>query len=126
MKKLRRICIIRQYDYLKMVKKYIPLYYDRSEFTPITLQELEHERLLCILKNDNINILQKSNQNNLTYLGDLKYPRNYLYAMQDYLYNKEYVKWFTDYDEEGYIWIQARSNTSRTVLGWGIFEYEYA
>lgn len=126
MKKLRRRCIIRQYDYLKFVQVYVPLYYHTSEFVPITIKDLEHERLLHVLKNNSNDIVRKSSQNQKVYTGNLEYPRNYLREMQDYLYNKEYVKWFSDYDEDGYMWIQARSNTPRTVLGWGTFEYDYA
>lgn len=124
MKTLRRRSIIRQYDYLKFVQLYIPLYYHRSEFTPITLNELEQERLMHVLKNDNSDIVQRSGQRQ-TYVEDLEYPRNYLRAMQDYLYNLNYVKWFSDYDDAGYLWIQARATTPRTVLGWGVFEYDY-
>lgn len=125
MKTLRRRCIIRQYDYLKLTQMYIPLYYHRAEFAPITINDLEQERLLHILKNDNSDIVQRSGKNQPVYVEDLEYPRNYLRAMQDYLYNSEYVNWFSDYDEDGYMWIQARSNTPRTVLGWGVFEYDY-
>lgn len=124
MKKLRRRCIIRQYDYLKFVDVYIPIYYHTAEFTPVTIKELEQERLFQILKNNSTDNQRPGSMTN-AYTGNLEYPRNYLKAMQDYLYNPEYIKWFSDYDQDGYMWIQARSNTPRTMLGWGVFEYNY-
>lgn len=122
MKHLRRRCIIRHYDFEKLVKQYVPDLYHTAEFVPLTLKELEQERLLLVLKEtDKI----KSQRHREVYIEDLEYPRNYLRAMNDYLYHEKYVDWFSDYDESGYMWIQARANTPRSVLGWGIFEYNY-
>lgn len=116
MKKLRRKCIIRHYDFVKLVQQYVPDLYHAAEFVPFTLRELEQERLLLVLKD--------TDQTRL-HVEDLEYPRNYLQAMHDYLYHEKYIDWFSDYDEAGYMWIQSRANTPRSLLGWGIFEYNY-
>jgi hypothetical protein len=122
MKQLRRRCIIRHYDFVKIVKQYVPHLYHTAEFVPFTLKELEQERLLHILKETG---KPESRRYREVYVGDLEYPRNYLQSMSDYLYHEKYVDWFSDYDEAGYMWIQARANTPRSVLGWGIFGYDY-
>ena len=124
MKHLKRRIIIRQYDYTQMVNRAVPALYDRSSFEPITLKELEQEYIMTILS-------EKKSQMLLTpsrYKGDeqyYQYPQSYLWQMQNYLYSKNYVNWFSDYDEDGYMWIQSRKNTPRTLLGWGTFERDY-
>lgn len=124
MKTLRRRIIIRQYDYDKMVKNAIPKLYHNANFTPITLKELEQEHLMMVLS-------EKKSQKFLVpsdHRIDDKYyehPRSYLWQMQNVLYDRNYVDWFSDYDEDGYMWVQAKKNTPRTLLGWGEFEYNY-
>lgn len=123
-KKLRRRVIIRQYDYLKLAHQAIPGLYDASSFVPITLKELEHEHLMMVLsEKPSTKFLVRSDYN--IDKRDYEYPRNYLWEMQNSLYNKSYVDWFSEYDEDGYMWIQARKNTPKTLLGWGEFEYYY-
>ena len=117
MKHLRRRVIMRQYDYVKHHGSFVPSYYSASNFVPITLKELEQEYLLKIL-NGTIDEERIKKIN-------FEYPKNYLQAMSDYLYKQEYIQWFSEYDEDGYMWIQARANTPRSVLGWATFELDY-
>ena len=119
-KKLVRTVIVRQYDYNKMAKYAVPWLYSYSEFTPITIKELEQQHIMNILSDD-----KKSNLYIDEYKPYYQYPRNFLWEMRNNLYDKKYVDWFSDYDELGYMWIQARKNTPRTLLGWGTFEYNY-
>ncbi len=129
MKKLHRRIIIRQYDYDKMVDRALSGLYHSATFTPITLSELEQEHLVRVLSNTQSEYLaQVPKRRAWNHTDDEKYyryPRNFLWQMQEYLYDKNYVDWFSDYDEAGYLWIQARKNTPRTLLGWGEFEYNY-
>jgi hypothetical protein len=117
MKKLRRRVIIRQYDYHKVVKRAVPKLYTECSFVPITLKELEQEHLLKVLANEKLPEPPAWLQ--------LKYPKQYLYAMKDYLYDEHYVDWFSEYDENGYMWIQAKKGGPETMLGWATFEVEY-
>jgi carotenoid cleavage dioxygenase-like enzyme len=121
---LRRRVIIRQYDYLKLAHEAIPGLYDASSFVPITLKELEQEHLMMVLseKPSEKLLVPRNYQSDEKYY---EYPQNYLWHMQNRLYDKKYVGWFSEYDEDGYLWIQARKNTPRTLLGWGEFEYYY-
>jgi len=123
-KQLRRRVIIREYDYNKVVDRALPSLYHKANFVPITLKELEQEHLLMVLSEHPSQKLPMRRR----YKGDdpcYQYPKNYLWEMQDILYNKSYVDWFSEYDKDGYMWIQARKNTPRTLLGWGTFEYNY-
>lgn len=124
MKHLCRRIIIRQHDYTNMVKRAIPTLYHTSSFEPITLKELEQEYILSLLSEKKSQMLLVPNQ----YKGDEKYyqyPQSYLWQMQNRLYNKSYVDWFSEYDKDGYMWIQSRKNTPKTLLGWATFEYDY-
>lgn len=117
MKHLRRRVIMRQYDYVKHHGSFVPSYYSASNFVPITLKELEQEYLFKILDGTlDAGQFKKIN---------FEYPKNYLQAMGDYLYKRDYVNWFSEYDEDGYMWIQARANTPSSILGWAIFELDY-
>ena len=124
MKTLRRRVIIRQYDYNKLIKEVIPRLYHVASFEPITLKELEHEHLMMVLSDQGRPMLLAP-QDHRVDLKYYEYPRSYLYQMQKMLYDKHYVEWFSEYDKDGYMWIQARKNTPRTMLGWGTFEYYY-
>ena len=117
MKHLQRRIIIRQYDYEKIVKQHVPGLYSTATFVPITLDELKKEHTFAILRNNS----DRYRLENVHY----EYPRNYLQAMDDRLYDKRYVDWFSNYDSDGLMWIQSRQNTPRSVLGWGVFEYNY-
>jgi hypothetical protein len=118
---LRRKVIIREYDYEKVYSQaFAPLcfmglvntLYDRAEFIPLTKTKLEHENLICLLKESS-----RSNP-----LRPTEVPALFLFNAKDYLYNQKYIDWHSEYDDSGYIWIQARKNTPRSRLGWGIFE----
>lgn len=118
---LRRKVIIREYDFEKVkAQAFAPLafmgfsdtLYDRAEFKLITKTDLEHENLIKILK--------KGCDDNP--LRPTAIPALLLFNAKDYLYNEKYIEWHSEYDEDGYIWVQARKNTPKTRLGWGIFE----
>jgi hypothetical protein len=118
---LKRRVIIREYDYEKVREQaFTPLIYmglhdtlyDRAEFRPLTRQQLEYENLIKLLKTgDGENPLRPT-----------AIPALFLFNVKDYLYDKRYVEWHSEYDEQGHIWVWARKNTPRSRLGWGIFE----
>lgn len=115
---LRRKVIIREYDYNKVRGEAIGdigflkwgSLYDRAEFTPLTLEGLEQANVVDILKGK-----EKKYK-------ALQHPNLMLHYLRDHLYNEKYADWNIEYDEDGQLWIQARKNTPRTRLGWGIFE----
>lgn len=115
---LKRKVIIREYDFNKVKEQATGLYfdgtalYDRVSFNPISRDNLEKENLLRILKNPD-----KTNPFKPT-----EVPALLLFNIKDYLFNQKYIDWNAEYDKEGYIWVQARKNTPRSKLGWGIFE----
>jgi hypothetical protein len=45
--------------------------------------------------------------------------------MQNYLYDKNYVDWFSKYDDDGYMYIQSKRNAPESILGWATVEYDY-
>lgn len=115
---LKRKVIIREYDFNKVKEQATGLYfdgtslYDRVRFDPINRDNLEKENLLRILKNPD-----KTNPFKPT-----EVPALLLFNIKDYLFNQKYIEWNAEYDNDGYIWVQARKNTPRSKLGWGIFE----
>ena len=115
---LRRKVIIREYDFNKVRDQaFAPLgisgaLYDRAEFVPLTKNDLEIQNLVHIIK--------KGQDNNP--LKPTGIPAVFLYNAKDYLYSPKYIDYNPEYDEDGYIWVQARKNTPRSRLGWGIFE----
>jgi hypothetical protein len=118
---LRRKVIIREYDYEKVRdQSFMPLrsmglmetMYDRAEFRPITKTQLEYDNLIMLLRDD-----FEENP-----LRPTAIPALFLFNAKDYLYNQKYIEWKSEYDDDGYIWIQAKKNAPRTRLGWGIFE----
>lgn len=118
---LRRKVIIREYDYQRLRKEaFMPLatmgivdtLYDRAEFTPFTKDQLSQEYLLKVLGSKTFKNSSRPTQ----------HPANWLYDMRDYLYSSKYIDYHPEYDEEGYVWVQARKNTPRTRLGWAVFE----
>lgn len=117
---LRRKVIIREYDFDKIKSyalstgKYQDEYtlYDRADFVPFTKQSLEQEYMMKLL----------GDKTKKGFAKPAEYPANWLYEMRDYLYNEKYVQYHPEYDDDGYIYLQARNNTPRTRIGWGIFE----
>ncbi len=115
MKYLRRRILIRQYDFHRIQNRAQQVY-DSVSFEPITLKEIEHEHLFRVLNGTKLPEPM---------YGEYHYPRNYLYAMQNYLYDKNYVDWFSNYDDDGYMYIQSKRNAPESMLGWATFEYDY-
>lgn len=116
---LRRRVIIREYDFVKVRDNALSEFggtrlYDRASFTPLNEFNLEQIKLLELLKGKNSPITTLSH--------DLKEPALLLYELKDYLYNEKYYNWNPIIDEDGYMCVQARKNTPRTRLGWGVFE----
>jgi hypothetical protein len=119
---LKRKVIIREYDFHKVKADVVStgfttqvVLYDRVEFKPIKRDDLEKENLLRVLKQP-----EKSNPFKPTEI-----PALFLFNVKDYLYNEKYIEWNAEYDEDGYIWVQARKNTPRSKLGWGVFEKDF-
>ncbi len=113
---LRRRCIIRQYDFLK-VKARDPhnLLYDTYNFEPFTKTSLDQEIMWAELSGKKLN-----------YKWDEHIPpRKFIRALSDSLYNKSYLDWNIWYDDDGYICVQARKNTPESFLGWATFIKEY-
>ena len=123
MKLVRRRVIIREYDYNKLVKLAIPKYYTTSEFNPLTLQELERDYMFQVLKTGNDRLVKRVNRINSKNPIEFSHPQSVLHYFGNHLYDSNYVKCLTEYDEHGFMWIQSRKNTPRTKLGWGIFEW---
>lgn len=120
-KVLKRKVIIREYDFERVKNEaFAPLsfmgitdsLYDRADFVPLNRDILEKENLLKVIQNPG-----KSNP-----FAPKEIPALFLYNIKDYLYNQRYLDWKVEYDEQGYIWVQAKKNAPRTRLGWGIFE----
>jgi len=109
-KKLRRRCIIREYDFNNIIMKKDPnrLLYDSYQFEPFTKLKLEQESMWHTLKD-----IQSPAQ----WLIENP-PRSNIRRLQEYLYDKRYVEWATWYDHNGFVIIQARKNAPQTRLGW--------
>ena len=119
---LRRKVIIREYDF-KVIRDRalgIGIYadnmslYDRASWMPLNQDTLEKLKLVEVLKGKT-NILTEVPT-------DLQHPRLLVYQLRDYMYDDRYYKWEATIDEEGYLCVQARKNTPKTRLGWGVFE----
>lgn len=113
---LRRRCIIRQYDFLK-VKARDPhnILYDSYEFTPFTKIKLDQDAMWYTLK---------GKKDPAQWLIENP-PRSNIRRLQEYLYDKRYLDWYSWYDDEGDVCIQARKNTPISYLGWATFIKEY-
>ncbi len=117
---LRRKVIIREYDFNKVRDQAIGLVgfaaldslYDRAEFVPFTKDYLGQEYLMRLLGDKTKKGLARPDQ----------HPANWLFDMRDYLYSPKYIQYHPEYDDDGFIYVQARKNTPRTRLGWGVFE----
>ena len=122
---LRRKVIIREYDFKKVADNATGSYYDgqslydRVSFTPLNEENLEKLRVVEILKGKKHTPLIESEWNN-------NIPAMMLYHLRDYLYNDQYYNWNVTIDDEGFICVQARKNTPKTRIGWGVFEKDLA
>jgi len=122
---LRRRVIIREYDYEKVKVEATGLYfdgvalYDRTSFMPINQDALEKLKMMDILKG-------KMHTPLLETKYDLKFPAALLWELKDYLYNKRYCNWLVTTDDDGFMCVQARSNTPKSRLGWAVFEKDYS
>lgn len=120
---LRRKVIIREYDFNKVKEQaFAPLtcmgisdtLYDRANFLPLNQDNLEKLKVEEILKGKTT-VLKSVDWN-------LKMPAILVAQLKDHLYNNRYYDWQVTIDEEGYLCVQARKNTPKSRLGWGIFE----
>ncbi len=117
---LRRRVIIREYDFNKIKNDAIGLHYDghslydRVEFTPLSQDTLEKLQLQEILKGKHTPLTEVK--------WNLTIPAVLLYQLKDYLYDERYYDWEVNTDEDGYLCVQARKNTPKTRIGWGVFE----
>ncbi len=118
---LKRKIIIREYDYKKIYDQATGLHYDgvalydRVTFSPLNAETLEKLKLVEILKGREYTPLIATEWNN-------NVPAMMLYYLKDYLYDERYFNWEVSIDEDGYLCVQARKNTPKSRLGWGIFE----
>lgn len=121
MKTLTRRVIMREYDYNRATQ-YIPMLYTRASFVPFTLKDLEQERMLQVLSTpeDQVEGIRYTIPENYTY------PRSLLWYLKDSLYNEKYLEWFSEYDADGNLWIQSKSNAPKSKLGRATFEYDYS
>lgn len=123
-KTLRRRVIIREYDFTRVRREalaplatmgIIDTLYDRVSWTPLNLDALEKLQLQEILKGKTTPLADAK--------WNLKHPATLIFKLQDYVYDKKYYKdWKITIDEDGYLCVQARSNTPKSRLGWGVFE----
>ena len=117
---LRRKVIIREYDYKKIEEQALGLHfdgmalYDRVSFLPLSQGNLEQIKMIEILKGKE-NPLSAARWN-------FSMPGVLLYDLRDYLYSDKYYNWKASIDEEGYLCVQARKNTPKSRIGWGVFE----
>jgi hypothetical protein len=121
-KKLNRRCIIREYDFNK-IKYQLSLWYDNSNFTPLSLRGLEQELIFRRLKGQEFKRIVYGDPDKVIHV-----PNLWLCYMKDYLYNADYHKWNVTVDTEddiGELWIQYRKNTPISRLGWAEYTYFY-
>lgn len=124
---LRRKVIIREYDFNKVRDQaFAPLdrfgipmgmrngLYDRAEFIPLNQDNLEKLKVVEILKGKHSTLKDIRWENTM--------PSRLVAQFKDYLYNTRYYDWQVTIDEEGYLCVQARKNTPKSRLGWGVFE----
>ena len=116
---LRRKVIIREYDFAKVAHQATYGYYDgmslydRVSFLPLNQENLEKLKLVEILRG-------KSTLKDIRWENPM--PSRLVAQLKDYLYDTRYYDWRVTIDEEGYICVQARNNTPKSRLGWGVFE----
>jgi hypothetical protein len=118
---LRRQVIIREYDFKRVRDEAFAVVmgegtlYDRAEFTPLNQENLEKLKVIEILKGKKSTAL-------ITADLDLKMPAMLVSQLKDYLYDDRYYNWHVTIDDDGYLCVQARKNTPKSRLGWGVFE----
>lgn len=120
---LKRKVIIREYDFEKVKQQaFMPIglgsLYDRVQFIPLNQEGLEKAKVLEILQGKKDTPLIKADWND-------NVPAMLLYHLRDYLYDKRYYDWKVSLDEQGYVCVQARNNTPKTRVGYGIFEKDF-
>jgi len=124
-KLLRRKVLIREYDFNKIktkatakINRYETLY-DRATFTPITKDDLEKEYMLFILtKDEGVG----KTQNPMDHWKPTEYPSSYLWCISKKLYNEDYARWESRFDEDGYLVVKHSKGKPETKLGWAVFE----
>lgn len=125
-KLLRREILIREYDFNKIktkatakVDRYCTLY-DRATFTPITKDDLEKAYLVFLLTKDEHDITS----NPMNSWKPTEFPSSYLWHIKKQLYNEDYARWESRFDDDGNLLIRYNKHTPETKLGWGLFEKE--
>lgn len=120
---LTRKVIIREYDFNRVCDQSLNYFdgdytlYDRASFTPLNQENLEKIKLVEILKGKHSPITEAD--------LSLKSPALFLFQVKDYLYNERYYEWTVTEDDEGYLCVQARKNTPKSRIGWGVFEKDF-
>lgn len=118
---LRRKVIIREYDYAKVAHQATQGFYDgvalydRVSFIPFDQAGLEKAQVIEILQGKTSTPLIKADWND-------NIPAMMLYNLRDYLFDKRYYEWKVTIDEQGFLCVQARKNTPKSRIGYGIFE----
>ena len=118
---LKRKVIIREYDFKKVADQATGHHfdgmalYDRVTFIPLDQEGLEKVKVLEILQGKQDTPLIKSEWND-------NVPAMLLFHLRDYLYDKRYYDWKVTIDDQGFIRVQARKNTPKSRIGYGIFE----
>jgi hypothetical protein len=121
---LTRRIIIREYDFARVRDEAFSVIsgdgslYDRAEFTPMSNDTLEKLKLVELLKGKTTQLSQAA--------LNLEIPALTLYQLKDYLYSEKYCQWRVTIDEDGYLCVQARKNTPKSRIGWGVFEKDYS
>jgi hypothetical protein len=121
---LTRRIIIREYDFNRVRDEAFSVIsgdgslYDRAEFTPMSNDTLEKLKLVELLKGKRTQLSQAA--------LNLEIPALTLYQLKDYLYSEKYCQWKVTIDEDGYLCVQARKNTPKSRIGWGVFEKDYS
>ena len=119
MRPIRRRVLIRESDYQRMVTNAYGgivfdgmMLYNHSEFDALTQTKIEQEIAWAVLQNRR-HVWQYASRG----------VKNIFFGMKDYLYNPRYADWRSFWDDQGYLCVQARSNTPVSKVGWATFEY---
>lgn len=117
---LTRKIIIREYDFARVRDEAFSVVmgegalYDRANFTPLNEDNLEKLKLVELLKGKKTQLSEAA--------MNLEIPALTLYQLKDYLYSEKYCQWRVTTDEDGYLCVQARKNTPKSRIGWGVFQ----
>ncbi len=121
---LTRKIIIREYDFARVRDQAFSVVmgegalYDRANFTPLNEDNLEKLKLVELLKGKKTQLSEAA--------LNLEIPALTLYQLKDYLYSEKYCQWRVTIDGDGYLCVQARKNTPKSRIGWGVFEKDYS